>query len=305
MTIAIAWIRTLRDCEELIFVSDSRLSGDGLNFDACPKVLTLPRSDCAIAFAGYTGHAYPMMQQLALAIDAYAPARRGSLDVTALKSHALKVFDGMKDLLKSSPGCSIPQSEEPSAEFLFGGYSWVKKRFELWKISFNSRDDRFEAHPAQWLSHVAHAPHVDLRRTKGTRESAPIARIALAGDQSERALNRLRDRMKSSGGEPQAAKLDMQPFEVVRDMLRDPNHAETIGGAPQLVKVYQYMQAAPLAVFWPSKASGSTHLQGRPCLGYERIDRWIFDPDTLRSERPAHSRNDIDDDSPEAAEPDA
>lgn len=305
MTIAIAWVRTLRDCEELVFVSDSRLSGDGLNFDACPKVLTLPRSDCVIAFAGYTGHAYPMMQQLALAIDAYAPARRGSLDVTALKSHALKVFDGMKDLLRSSPNCSIPQSEEPSADFLFGGYSWVKKQFELWEISFNSREGRFVAHAAQWLSHIAHVPHVDLRRTKEANGSRPIARIALAGDQRDRALGILRDRLKPSGEDPEATKLDMQPFEVVRDMLRDPRHAETIGGAPQLVKVYQYMQAAPLAVYWPSKSSGAAHLQGRPCLGYERIDRWIFDPDALRSERPAHSRGDVDDDIPEAAGPDA
>jgi hypothetical protein len=69
MTIAIAWVRTITDCEELVFVTDSRLSGDGRNFDGCPKAMILPRGDCAIAFAGYTGHAYPLMQQLALAIE--------------------------------------------------------------------------------------------------------------------------------------------------------------------------------------------------------------------------------------------
>lgn len=305
MTIAIAWVRTLRDCEELVFVSDSRLSGDGLNFDACPKILTLPRSDCAIAFAGYTGHAYPMMQQLALAIDAFAPARRGSLDVTVLKSHALKIFDGMKDLLKSSPGCSVPQSEEPNVDFLFGGYSWVKKRFELWEISFSLGEDRFVAHEAQWLSYIPHPPHVDLRRVKGVNGSQPISRLALAGDQKEKAFAILQERLKQTGEESKITKLDMQPFEVVRDMLRDRRHAETIGGSPQLVKVYQYMQAAPLAVYWPSKSSGNVNLQGRPCLGYERIDRWIFDPDTLRSERPTHSRGDVDDDRPESIEPEA
>ena len=67
MTVAVAWVRTIRDCEELVFVTDSRLSGDGCNFDACPKLLTLPRNDCLIAFAGYTGHAYPVIHQLALA----------------------------------------------------------------------------------------------------------------------------------------------------------------------------------------------------------------------------------------------
>lgn len=69
-------------------------------------------------------------------------------------------------------------------------------------------------------------------------------------------------------------------------MLRDPLRAETIGGAPQLVKVYQYMRSAPLAVYWPKKGEGPPHLQGRPCLGYERIDRWAIDPDTLISELP-------------------
>jgi hypothetical protein len=68
MTVVIAWVRKIRNCEELVFVSDSRLSGDGRNFDACPKILQL-RNDCAIAFAGYSGHGFPMMLQLALAID--------------------------------------------------------------------------------------------------------------------------------------------------------------------------------------------------------------------------------------------
>jgi hypothetical protein len=52
MTVAIAWVRAIRDCEELLFVSDSRLSGDGRNLDVSPKILTLPRTDCAICFGG-------------------------------------------------------------------------------------------------------------------------------------------------------------------------------------------------------------------------------------------------------------
>src|SRR6266702_1647282 len=72
MTLVLAWARRIRDTEQLVFVSDSRLSGDGMNFDGCPKILGLPRNDCAIAFAGYTGHAFPMMLQLVLAIDSSA-----------------------------------------------------------------------------------------------------------------------------------------------------------------------------------------------------------------------------------------
>jgi hypothetical protein len=87
MTIAVAWVRTIRDCEDGI-CNRLWLSGDGRNFDACPKVITLPRTDCAIAFAGYTGHAFPMMQQLAHAIEAHGPLQRGSLDIVAMKSHS-------------------------------------------------------------------------------------------------------------------------------------------------------------------------------------------------------------------------
>ena len=78
----------------------------------------------------------------------------------------------------------------------------------------------------------------------------------------------------------------MEPFQVVRDMLRVPARAETIGGAPQLLKVYQYMQAGALGVYWPTKAEGRPHLLGRSCLPYERTDRWTVDPDSLHSDLP-------------------
>ncbi|MBV8793918.1 MAG: hypothetical protein JO136_03175 [Hyphomicrobiales bacterium] len=129
MTIAVAWVRTIRNCEELVFVTDSRLSGDGRTFDCCPKVITLPRGDCAIAFAGYSGHAFPMMQQLSNAIDAHAPLKRGSLDMVAMKAHTLKIFDDMSALINSSERLSSPIGTYPEADFIFGGYSWIAKKF--------------------------------------------------------------------------------------------------------------------------------------------------------------------------------
>jgi hypothetical protein len=40
---------------------------------------------------------------------------------------------------------------------------------------------------------------------------------------------------------------DMEPFEVLRDMLRS-NQYSSIGGAPQLVKIYEHMNATPFGV---------------------------------------------------------
>ncbi len=283
MTVAVAWVRRIRDCEELIFVSDSRYSGDGRNFDACPKALTLPRTDCAICFAGYTGHALPLLLQFIQAIDSHAPARRGSLDITSLRKHALKVFGVMSEMLTPSPKVPRQLCNTPDVVFLFGGYSWIKKCFELWTISYSTAQRRFKADPAPWLHYSTTNKRI-VRRTKETHgELKPLGRIAFAGDQGNVARNELIRRLQATNCE--GAGLDWEPFEVVRDMLRDPKHSETIGGAPQVVKVYQYLQSAPLGVYWPNKASRRITLQGRPCLGYERLDRWIFDPDKLRSEK--------------------
>ena len=47
MTIAASWVRKIHNCEELIFISDSRLCG-GHRWDECPKLTTLPGNTCAL-----------------------------------------------------------------------------------------------------------------------------------------------------------------------------------------------------------------------------------------------------------------
>jgi len=280
MTVAMVWTRRLtKHTEELIFVSDSRYSGDGRVFDVCLKILTLPRSDCAICFAGYTGHALPMMLQLSEAIGSFDRARRRSQDITPLKTHLIKVFNSMsEDLLKSLKVSSM-EDPTPEARFLFGGYSWIKKTFEIWEIFYQKSQGGFEERPAGWLNCSPSKKTYELRSAEGSQS---LGRFAVLGDQGKAAYLQLIERLQSASGV--LDKLDWEPFQVVRDMLRDGSHSETIGGAPQVVKVYQYMRADPLAVFWPQKKGGYITLKGRKCLGYERLGRWILDPDTLKTE---------------------
>ena len=74
MTIGIAWVGRWRDGREHLYIAaDSRVTG-GQRMDACPKVLTLPRSDCAVCFAGATENTFPLMLQMANAIAAHEPA---------------------------------------------------------------------------------------------------------------------------------------------------------------------------------------------------------------------------------------
>jgi hypothetical protein len=226
-----------------------------------------------------------MMLQLSLAIEAYPRAKRGALEIAVIRSHARKLFDAMSPLIQTSVK-GDETLKQPGATFLFGGYSWRKKSFELWSISYSKGTKTFTADPAPTLC-------FDQRRQKlGTRfkprsDQLALGKILFAGDQAAAArkllFQRISGRVLASGQPP--SRIDMEPFEVVRDMLRDPAlrippYSDTIGGAPQVVRVFQYHRTAPFAVFWPDRA-GRAHLHGRPCLSYEHIDKQVIDPDTL------------------------
>lgn len=293
MTVSIAWVRTLSSCTELLFVSDSRLSGDGREFDYCPKILTFPRSDCAISFAGYTGNAYPLMQQLSLAIDASTPLRDRVMDIKMLKTHAIKIFNSMANSISTN---DKDQRYPTDVTFLFGGYSWIDKKFQIWKMEYSRKAKGFVAKTAINMLYNATARKFFL----GTLETAmrsnsqSLGVICFAGDQAGNAEKRLLELLSSrldSANIEKHRKLSMEPFEVVRDMLRDAAKPHTIGGAPQIIKIYEHMNAQPIAIAWPSRSAGTVFLQGRPILGYENVDSWIIDPDTLRTYHPKHSRH--------------
>jgi len=287
MTVAAAWVRTIRDCEELVFVSDSRLSGGARTFDYCAKILTLPRSDCAIAFAGETDNAYPLMHQLALAIDVFGPLRERRMDIREVRSHAIKIFDSMSSSISSA----FEEARTPdNVWFLFGGYSWVAKEFFLWKIEYSKERKGFIDVPAVLLATNSGAKKVFLlseRSALRDNTSRILGQVAFAGDQGGEGMKRLlalmTERYQQEPKMFDAGSLNLEPFEVVRDMLRDSARAHSIGGAPQVVKVYQHMNTQPIAVIWPSAKDGQVFLQGRPLLGYENIDSWVIDPDTLRT----------------------
>jgi len=292
MTIAAAWTRRINSCNELVFVADSRLSGGARTFDYCAKILTLPRSDCAIAFAGSTDNAYPMMHQLSLAIDSFGPLRDRVMDIRELKTHALKIFDSMaSSITNESPHLGPPND----FAFLLGGYSWIAKRFFIWTIRYDVAVKGFVAVAAPTLASNGEAKKVFYARQQRLNESNSNAmgHIAFAGDQgpegSRRLVTMLSERFTATPSLFDSGALDLEPFEVVCQMLKDPNRAHSIGGAPQLVKVYEHLNTQSFAVKW-GEAGEQAFLQGRPLLNYENVDVWIMDPETLRSSRPAAPR---------------
>ena len=78
-----------------------------------------------------------------------------------------------------------------------------------------------------------------------------------AGDKADMARRNLKTLLQSRYGKTaeryEGEGFDMEPFEVLRDLVSASDTNDSIGGAPQLVKVYQHMNARAVGVYWPTK----------------------------------------------------
>jgi hypothetical protein len=257
MTIGVAWVGKRRDGREhLFFASDSRVTG-GQRLDACPKLFTLPRSDCALCFAGHTAASYPFMIQVAYAIAAHEPARERSLDIAHVKSHILRVFTDLTENIKEAV---LPPSKS-DVQFLFGGYSWVAKEFRIWTIHYLEKEKRFAAREAITF-------HSKLAKAAFIGDWAKAFRGQLV-----RSLN-----VMESSGTP----VYLEPLLLLADALKAARTTDTIGGPPQLVRVTQHMNTRPICVRW----NGEDTLFGRQLFEYENTDYWIIDPFSGKFMRP-------------------
>jgi hypothetical protein len=260
MTLCISWVRKLKSHEELLIATDSRLRAFG-SWNCCPKILTFPRTDCAICFEGDTSFAYPMMIQLQTSVANYPRAMNRSQDLFDFKGHILKILN---DMLKYKSDYELPETS-----FLFGGYSWKKDKFALWHLHYQKHYEKF-----------THRPISFWRGVKGE------IKVTLTGDYTDDAKTRLlkilKERDKLMNGS-----LDMEPFEVLRDMLKEGDEEKypLIGGAPQLIKVYRHMNRTPIAVKWNFDDHKILSLLGRPLLDYEKTSFPILDPETLEIQR--------------------
>ena len=122
MTLCMAWIRTVGAHEELLFASDSRLSG-GSDWDCCPKLMLLPRGDSVIGFAGSTFDAYPMMIQFRNWVETHPAALNRGLDINELKKQMRLMFNDMRLFITDLP-VGQKEPDPPDCELIFGGWSW-------------------------------------------------------------------------------------------------------------------------------------------------------------------------------------
>lgn len=267
MTVVSAWVRkTLQGAEEIVVVSDSRLSGGG-SLDCSPKIIQLPRSDAVMAYAGDTFFAYPIIHQISEAIRANRSLQERVKDYSSLRNFILKVMNEMYALYDNG-GCK--GFGNPQTGFVLAGYSWFKKEFMIDIITFKRGTKMFEHQP------------VGDRFGRG--------KFCFTGDMGKDAFYLFCKKLEQKHGAAHVkgpardkSALDMEPFEVIRDMLRSADsRVASIGGAPQIVTVSQHMNSRQTAVYWPSKETGKVFLGGAPVVDLNYLDSWIMDPDTMK-----------------------
>ncbi|MBF8709654.1 hypothetical protein IR016_22980 [Pseudomonas putida] len=269
MTIAAVWVRTLDNgVEELVFCSDSRLSS-GKRFDHCQKTFCFSRTDAAICFAGRTDWAYPMIIAAIKAANIHFPSQVRALGLSKFKSHLVDILNQMQREVHSyARGENIPE-----VTFIIGGYDWFEKAFRIWRIKFEALENKFIAHERKGSSRFGSLGKIEIA---GDPEWITEVRVRLKGLAQKRYGQNMR--------QPESAKFNMEPFEIIRDLLRESTANDSIGGAPQAVKVYQYLNSTDVGFFWPSADSGRLFISGRPLLEYERASiNSVIDPDTLNS----------------------
>jgi hypothetical protein len=285
MTLAMAWVRDAGECKELIFCSDSRLRF-GCAWDSGQKVFPLSRGDCAIAFAGDTKFAYPFVHAAMNAVTFHRGSARRQVDLFEVKSVLLNAMNAMlSDIHDLARGQD--RFEEPDLRFIFGGFSWKKGRFAIWKFHFNPGEREFresEIHSWETLGErrqlaiigEPNASWSSIRKAARTGQDRPQEK-----DDVERMAKTTLIELLDERGLRNSAGLDMEPFEVLVKLLKT-RASPHVGGSPQLLKIYQHLNAQPFGLHWPD-STGRVAVLGRMLPPGEKMHLPLITLEALES----------------------
>jgi hypothetical protein len=199
-----------------------------------------------------------MMIQLKNEIELNPKIRNRYQRLSVFKGVVLNILNGM---LEHKSDYEIPE-----VEFIFGGYCWHTQEFKLWKLVYQKDIKKFTHRPISFW--------------KGVKSTI---KVALSGDYLDEAKERLVSLLKERG-KFESGYLDMEPLEVIRDMLLAPDADRSfhlIGGAPQMVKVYKSLNRVPFGVTWVIGDKEVVTLFGRPVKSFRNMPLPVINPVTL------------------------
>lgn len=259
MTLVALWLRQNSTLKELVFASDSRLSG-GESWDACPKIVALPRPATALAMSGDATEAYAFLLQGLNTCELLDGHKVGRTDIAWFARALKKIYADSRRHISD-----LPRGESvsiPNLDVVLGGWSWRRLRFEAYSYSFDRQGELI----------MNSITNLDGPRSYGVYfagDAAPAARQSLKRLIREKQLPRW---MRGSGQDNTGKEtyyLDWEPLEVLLDQVNNPT-VRTVGGAPQVLKITQNGETE--AFVWRD-GNGKDHFGGRRVLTNERYDR--------------------------------
>ncbi|MDW7774502.1 MAG: hypothetical protein SCH71_16580 [Desulfobulbaceae bacterium] len=262
MTLCAAWIRQLNNLEELVFATDSALTG-GERWDNGIKLFELTRKDCLLCFTGSTGRAYPLILNLVSAIRFNSRLESPATTIAEILNYVSELFTSLiKTIISEVHGEDI-HTLRAEARFLFGGWCWQTNRFRIWKLYYSKEAEGFlfdeltsDDNKTRFYTFMGEAKERDIEK-----EAKDNFHQYLLDE----------DRLDS--------KLDMEPLKILRTMAQDMAIRE-VGGSLQIAKVYRSGRSEFFGIFWPS-SNGKPCFQGREYNNFTRPPVRYYNPDTL------------------------
>jgi hypothetical protein len=265
MTLCVAWIREAQDSEELVFATDSTLTG-GEKWNHGVKLFELPRRDCLLCFAGETYRAYPLILNLIATIKHNEKLQDPTLDLQEVLYGIAEIFTELvKSIFEKPSGDTSHIGAE--AKFLFGGWSWRESKFKIWRLYYSTDAKGFVFHEEAIENKLGKITF--LGDPEGDTETGEKNIVDTANKKYKEALIK-KERFDG--------RLDMEPLDVLVDMCRDSSIRE-VDGAIQIGKIYRSGTNEFFGMMWQSVKGKPTFL-GKIYNKHNKPKVKYLDPDT-------------------------
>ena len=237
MTLCVAYIRQVNETEELVFATDSCLTG-GEKWKHGIKLFRIPKRDCLLCFAGSTARAYPLVLNLVSSIhlDKYLQSPEASLqDVLEYLSGLFT--DLITKIISEIPGEDIHELRS-GVQFLFGGWDWsagASGAFRGWKLYYSQDVEGFI---------------FDELTNNGKKRF-----YTFLGDPEEiEGVAKEMYKKMLFDNDIQDDPIDMEPLMILRDISLEEEH-RAIDGSLQIGKVYKSNKSEFFSLMHPSVIS--------------------------------------------------
>ena len=252
MTLCVSWLREINDEQELVFATDSHLSG-GERWSGI-KLFELPRKDCLICFAGETNRTYPLILNLIASIKFDEHLSSVHTDIAEVLNYLTQLFTSRCHSI-SGYGKRDFNSVVGNFQFLFGGWSWKANMFKLWKLEYDHETEKVEYKEA----------------------NSDGMLYTFIGDELDKA-GELLDEQLIINNRVTSRCFDMEPLKVLIQMMRESNYS-SIHGPVQMARIHPPGLTEFLGVYWPSIRGNKTFL-GRKVSTEDNPTVEFIDPDT-------------------------